>query len=94
MTSIDYSRWLPVRRFTAIIGLLIIIAVLMPARRAQAWGAEGHRIIGMIAWHYLTPEAKPGTTGLLGEQSWAKPDAGPIRFAATGSMTGPSRCTS
>lgn len=35
----------------------------------MAWGATGHRIIGQIAWHYLTPEAKAAVTDLLGGQS-------------------------
>ena len=29
------------------------------------WGYEGHRIVGEIAWHYLTPEAKAAVAKLL-----------------------------
>jgi hypothetical protein len=55
------------RRLLAI-GLLIAIGLLL-TQPVQCCGAEGHRVIGQIAWHYLTPEAKAGITELLGEQS-------------------------
>jgi len=35
------------------------------------WGRDGHRIIGTIATHYLTPEAKAAVTTFLGDQSLA-----------------------
>ena len=34
--------------------LLICLLALLSA----GWGYEGHRIVGEIAWHYLTTEAK------------------------------------
>jgi hypothetical protein len=56
------------RRF-ATIALLFTAIVLLSTQPAHAWGAEGHRIIGQIAWTYLTPDAKARITELLGEQS-------------------------
>ena len=47
---------------------------------ALGWGNDGHRIVGEIAWHHLTPEAKrevrqllePGRYGTLAETcTWA-----------------------
>ncbi|MCX2840152.1 S1/P1 nuclease [Microbulbifer thermotolerans] len=42
---------------------------------AFAWGADGHRIVGEIAWHYLQPETKTKVSRLLkiaGEPSLAE----------------------
>ena len=41
------------------------------------WGYEGHRIVGAIAWSYLTPTAKAAVAKLLadegtGERRWQK----------------------
>lgn len=38
--------------------LLIGLALGMVATKARAWGDDGHRVIGEIAWRYLTPEAQ------------------------------------
>src|SRR5215471_6355143 len=42
---------------------LLLAAVLVAPRPALAWGDEGHKVIGLIAEHYLDPtvRAKVGT---------------------------------
>jgi hypothetical protein len=37
---------------------LVVVAGMLVATVAGAWGRDGHRIIGEIAWHYLTPDAR------------------------------------
>ena len=50
-------------------GPLRILAVLlclgMPSGNALAWGEEGHRMVGVIADRYLTPEARRRVLALL-----------------------------
>jgi hypothetical protein len=38
---------------------------------SMAWGLLGHRIVGEIAWGYLTPNAKKAVQGILGNESLA-----------------------
>jgi nuclease S1 len=44
--------------------LSVLVLGLVPAR-AGAWGGDGHRIVGEIAWRHLTPRAKREVTALL-----------------------------
>ncbi len=56
-------------------GLSIIVIVVMAAaapRQASAWGWNGHRIVGEIAWQRLSDEARAAVQDLLGEQSMAE----------------------
>ena len=39
------------------LGIAIVTLSLTPTL-CLAWGADGHRIVGEIASHYLTPEAE------------------------------------
>ncbi|MDE1922555.1 MAG: S1/P1 Nuclease, partial [Gammaproteobacteria bacterium] len=59
--------------------------VLAQPRPARAWGAEGHRIVGLIAQHYLRPAVRRRVdailatdhsglvrgTGIAAESTWA-----------------------
>jgi hypothetical protein len=44
---------------------LFVVVGLSIADAAFAWGRDGHRIIGEIAWHYLTPDARQEVEKLL-----------------------------
>jgi hypothetical protein len=55
------------KRFTTV--LSIVLALL--GAPCLAWGPDGHRIIGDIAWSYLTDHAKAQVKDLLGELSLA-----------------------
>lgn len=46
---------------------LVLLAAL--PLRLWAWGAEGHRAVGNIAEHYLTPKARKNLEAILGTQS-------------------------
>src|SRR5580704_9395843 len=50
-----------------ILGLAIIYLPL----QSMAWGAEGHRIAGLIAESYLTPKARAAIKAILGDTSIA-----------------------
>ena len=50
-----------------ILGLAIIYLPL----QSMAWGAEGHRIAGLIAESYLTPKARAAIKTILGDTSIA-----------------------
>lgn len=43
---------------SAVLGLTL-------GRAAGAWGDEGHEIVGLIAWHYLTPAVRARVQALL-----------------------------
>lgn len=67
--------------------LLIGIALCLVAPQARAWGDDGHRVVGEIAWRQLTPEAKaavqesltdPGYEDLAEAATW--PDTFARRF--------------
>ncbi len=45
------------------IGFVLMLFSGVPA--LQAWGPDGHRIVGEIAWHLLTPEAEREVESLL-----------------------------
>src|SRR5256885_93282 len=54
------------RSFRSIVVILLLLFLASPC---FGWGAEGHRIIGAIAEHYLTDKAKAAVRDLLGDQS-------------------------
>lgn len=45
----------------------MLSTVLLCASPALAWGGSGHRIVALIAEHYLTPQARAGVQRLLSE---------------------------
>ena len=47
-----------------------VVCLLLPAT-CLAWGYDGHRIVGEIASHYLTPCAEEAIKDLLGDQTLA-----------------------
>jgi hypothetical protein len=51
--------------------ILLTITVSCLAAVACGWGAEGHRIIGIIAANHLSPPAQAGIRDLLGTQTLA-----------------------
>lgn len=52
--------------------LLIVLLCLLPSAPAFAWGSTGHRVVGLIAEHHLSPEAKAATADLLAGDSLAR----------------------
>jgi len=50
--------------------LAALMAIFLP-KRADAWGNDGHRVVGEIAWHYLTPDAEQGVRRLLVDKDFA-----------------------
>ncbi len=57
---------------------LTLLACLLASPAAHAWGDDGHRIVGQIAWDALTPTAREAVTALL-----APGDFGTLAEAAT-----------
>jgi len=62
--------------------LLVLFVLLGPASGASAWGPDGHRIVGEIAWRALSPETKQALRELFDEgetlaeaSAWADTDA-------------------
>lgn len=61
--------------------LLLVSTLLAAAPLASAWGPDGHRITGEIAWRELSPEAKQALRPLLAggtlaeAAAWADTDA-------------------
>jgi nuclease S1 len=55
---------------TLVVGVLAALAsVAALPQQAQAWSAEGHRIVCEIAWERLTPQARWFVTGLLRDEA-------------------------
>jgi len=53
---------------------LLSFLILFPIEQLFAWGQEGHRIIGQIAYNHLSPKAKENIDQILGEKGvvyWA-----------------------
>ncbi|MCO1335134.1 S1/P1 nuclease [Microbulbifer sp. OS29] len=50
-----------------LMGIRIVIALfgLTAMAQAHAWGDDGHRVVGEIAWHYLEPEVAAEVALLL-----------------------------
>ena len=44
---------------------LLLVAVLVAPRPVLAWGDEGHKVIGIIAEHYLDPAVRTKVAPLL-----------------------------
>ena len=68
--------------------LLFGLGLALVAPKARAWGDEGHRVVGEIAWRYLTPATQaalaealtePGYETLADAATW--PDTFARRFA-------------
>ncbi|MEA2602620.1 MAG: nuclease [Acidobacteriota bacterium] len=53
------------------IAALAVLLLALPGS-ASAWGPTGHRVVGRIAEHHLTPEAQRGVVALLGPDSLAR----------------------
>jgi hypothetical protein len=51
--------------FRALAVLFLAIPLLLPASKAHAWASGGHKIISLIAWEKLPPEARARTVALL-----------------------------
>jgi hypothetical protein len=51
--------------------LVLGIALLYLPMQSMAWGAEGHRVAGLIAESYLTPKARAAVKAILGDTSVA-----------------------
>jgi hypothetical protein len=51
--------------------LFLIIAVIYAPLQTMAWGTQGHRICGQIAYSYLTPKARKAIEAILGNESIA-----------------------
>jgi S1/P1 Nuclease len=51
--------------------LLLIIAAIYVPLQTMAWGTQGHRICGQIAYSYLTPKARKAIEAILGNESIA-----------------------
>ena len=49
----------------AVVLALLAACFLVPARAALAWGDEGHRVIALIADHYLQPAVKQKVVAIL-----------------------------
>ncbi len=47
------------------------LALWLVAPKAQAWGDDGHRVVGEIAWHYLSPRAQRAVSQSLTEPGYA-----------------------
>ena len=56
---------------TAKLRVSIVVLSLAPTL-CLAWGEDGHRIVGEIASHYLSPCAEEAVKDLLGEQTMAE----------------------
>lgn len=48
-----------------------ILLFLCISLQCMAWGPIGHRVIGEIAYSYLTPESKKAVEVILGTESMA-----------------------
>jgi hypothetical protein len=64
--------------------LLLGAALALVAPPARAWGDEGHRVVGELAWRYLTPSARARVSEALtepGYESLAEAATWPDTFA-------------
>jgi hypothetical protein len=58
-----------IRRSPTFIAVLLLLFAV--ASTAHAWGAQGHRLVGLIAFNLLTPIARQNVAWLLEHQSLA-----------------------
>jgi hypothetical protein len=79
------------RRTAPLATALAAVALLACAPPAQAWGAEGHRIVGLVAEQLLDPRARDALRQLVGEESladlglWMDEERGRLRATLPGS---------
>jgi hypothetical protein len=85
-----YARMMartPVTTLTRLVCLLFGAALSLVAPKAWAWGDDGHRVVGELAWRYLSPAAQaavsealtdPGYDSLAQAATW--PDTYARRF--------------
>lgn len=57
---------------TSLIAGAGLLASLLPADQAHAWGQTGHRVTGAIAEHYLSPHAQAAIDQLLPNENLAE----------------------
>lgn len=75
-----------IHRITALAALLLALS-----GSASAWGPTGHRVVGRIAEHHLTPQARQGIADLLGPDSLARVSTWPDDIRSDANWTkGPS----
>ncbi|MCC7008985.1 MAG: S1/P1 nuclease [Acidobacteria bacterium] len=55
----------------AIAAAAVCAAALSTARSLEAWGAQGHRVVALVAWNHLGVAARRDVTALLGGASLA-----------------------
>ncbi|HEY3698425.1 MAG TPA: S1/P1 nuclease, partial [Spongiibacteraceae bacterium] len=64
--SISNYRFLIVTAMSRILHKsFYLILLLVCASQAYAWGDRGHRVIALIAWHYLTPATQAKIDNIL-----------------------------
>lgn len=51
--------------------LVVLAAIIYIPLQSIAWGTQGHRICGQIAYSYLTPKARKAIEAILGNESLA-----------------------
>jgi hypothetical protein len=54
-----------------VLAIPVVLALVAPTALLQAWGGQGHRLVGLIAARHLSPSAAQHVTWLLGRQSLA-----------------------
>lgn len=67
-----------------LVGVAWGLAAGLVAPHARAWGDEGHRVVGELAWRYLTPAARAAVSEALtdpGYESLAEAATWPDTFA-------------
>ncbi len=60
--------------FRSRVAVLALIFALLPASAAHAWIEAGHKIIGILVWDQLTPEAQAKATAILKQHPRYKED--------------------
>lgn len=84
MTTCSMLDSTMVRRAPALSCWLFGTALLWVAPQAHAWGDDGHRVVGEIAWRYLSPDARAAVSESLtdpGYDSLAEAATWPDTFA-------------
>lgn len=78
-------------RAAAFFAVLVLVNVFVPST-LEAWGPEGHPVVGLIAAKHLTPKARQAVSQLLGGQTLssvanfadqvrgARPETAPLHF--------------
>jgi hypothetical protein len=63
------------------LALPLLLVILLP-HPAFPWGATGHRVVGRIAEHHLSPAAARGVAAILGSESLAEAATWPDEIRA------------